>query len=197
MRRPIEPLAVTPPPQRRLAFAVRPTCWCSLPRWQRSVSWSSHIRPASSSVRSSHSSPAFPAGSTRSGTSSTTSSLSGRSCCSLPSSSAGGAVLLEALGSLVVALLIALVSTRLAVGSWPDLGNAIAGGRTPRPTHGVIGFSRYRASIEPLSTSSTSGGHKPDTPETTRATPRDASGVAGSFRFAAETMSRVIARVRA
>ena len=40
-------------------------------------------------------------------------------------------------------------------------------------------------------------GHKTDTSETTRATSRDASVVAATARFAGETVSRVIAHVRA
>lgn len=42
-------------------------------------------------------------------------------------------VLLEALGAFGLALLLALVSARLAVGSWPDLGNAIGGGSGSPP----------------------------------------------------------------
>src|SRR5262249_26690890 len=37
-------------------------------------------------------------------------------------------ILLEALGSLVLALLIGFASARFAIGSWPDLGEAIGGG---------------------------------------------------------------------
>jgi hypothetical protein len=43
----------------------------------------------------------------------------------------------------------------------------------------------------------TTGGHKTDTPETTRATSRHASQAPASVRFAAETVSRMIARVLA
>jgi hypothetical protein len=43
----------------------------------------------------------------------------------------------------------------------------------------------------------TSSGHKTDTSETTRATPRDAALRTHSFRFAGKTASLVIARVRA
>ena len=48
-----------------------------------------------------------------------------------------------------------------------------------------------------LSNLSTAGGHKTDTSETTRETSRDASSAPRPARFAGETVSRVIARVRA
>jgi hypothetical protein len=48
-----------------------------------------------------------------------------------------------------------------------------------------------------LSLSSTLRGHKTDTSETTRATSRDASPPPATSQFAGESVSRMIARVRA
>lgn len=42
-------------------------------------------------------------------------------------------VLLEGVGALLLALLIAVVSARLAAGSWPDLGDAVGGGSETAP----------------------------------------------------------------
>ena len=76
----------------------------------------------------------------------------------------------------------------------PDRRADRRSGRCLRPRHSD---AEHRASRATLPLWASARGHKTDTSETTRATSRDAPPASGSRRFAGETVSRVIARVRA